>query len=117
MERIQRSTVLNNLGGLYHAKNDYPAANTAFKRALEIYERLASINPQTYEPYVAVTLINMGLLYKALFEETQNKQYAENGLKSTLKCEGILKNCINTPTVQNYNRYVSFLLEYFNSIE
>lgn len=89
----------------------------AYQKALEIRERLASINPQIYELDIAITLINMGILYGDWFEDTNNKRYVEIGLITTLKCESVLKNCINSPTVQNYNKYVIALIEYFNSVK
>jgi tetratricopeptide (TPR) repeat protein len=55
----------SNLGLLYQAKNDYPAALKLYKTALEIYERLAKNNPATYEPYVAMLQFNLGVLYEA----------------------------------------------------
>ncbi|MCP4344270.1 MAG: tetratricopeptide repeat protein, partial [Desulfobacterales bacterium] len=44
--------------------NDYPAAAKAYKRSLEIREKLAEDNPDTYLPDVAMTLNNLGILYR-----------------------------------------------------
>ncbi|MCP4347039.1 MAG: tetratricopeptide repeat protein, partial [Desulfobacterales bacterium] len=57
------ATTLNNLGVLYRNSNDYPAAAKAYKRSLEIREKLAKDNPDTYLPDVANTLNNMGIFY------------------------------------------------------
>ena len=57
------ATTLNDLANLYKDKNNYPAAEAGYKRALEIYERLAANNPQTYEPDLALTLNNLANLY------------------------------------------------------
>jgi len=108
----QYSTVLNNLAVLYSDKNDYPAAEAAYKRALEIRERLAANNPQTYEPDVATTLNNLGFLYKAWLEITADKSYRKKGLDYILQAEKVLKTCPDIPVVLKYNRQVEYLMEY-----
>ncbi len=65
---VETAMTQNNLGNLYKAKNDYPAALNAYGEALEIRERLAKTNPDTYEPDVAVTQINLGALYQAKYD-------------------------------------------------
>ncbi len=57
------SSIKSNLGMLYKAKNDYAAAETVYKEALEVYLRLAMSNPVAYEPNVATTQNNLGVLY------------------------------------------------------
>jgi len=73
--------VLNNLAILYSDKNNYPSAESAYKRALEIYERLAANNPQTYEPDVATTLNNLAILYY----DKNNYPSAESAYKRALE--------------------------------
>ena len=58
----------NNLGVLYSAKNEYAKAENAYLEALEIYQRLATTNPATYEPDVAGTQNNLGTLYGEIDE-------------------------------------------------
>jgi hypothetical protein len=41
---------------------EYSAAESAYKRALGIYEQAAQTNPQRYELELAKTLFNYGLL-------------------------------------------------------
>jgi len=67
----QRATMLNNLGNLQRAKNEFDQAETSYLEALEIYRKLAEVNPQTYLPYVATTLNNLGLLQSAKNEFDQ----------------------------------------------
>ena len=62
----QHSVVLNNLAVLYSEINDYSLAETTYKRALDIRERLAKENPITYEPDVAITLNNLAVLYSEI---------------------------------------------------
>nr|MCU0391958.1 tetratricopeptide repeat protein [Thermoflexibacter sp.] len=57
------SNTLNNLANLYSDKNEFESAEKAYLRALEIRERLAQTNPQTYEPDVSMTLNNLANLY------------------------------------------------------
>ena len=112
----QYSSVLNNLANLYRAKNDYPAAQAAYQRALEIRERLAATNPQTYEPDVAMTLNNLGFLCQARLEATADFRYRENGLNYVHRSIKILKTCPDIPVVQEQKRKAGYLLEYFETI-
>jgi len=74
------ATTQNNLGMLYRAKNEYDAALVASQKALEIYERLAKINPASYESDVAMTLNNLGILY----QDKNNYDAAFNALSKAL---------------------------------
>ena len=56
-------------------KNEFEDALKSFKEALEIYRKLAQANPQTYLPYVAGTLNNLGNLQS-------DKNEFEDALKS-----------------------------------
>ncbi|GHV52206.1 hypothetical protein FACS1894181_15090 [Bacteroidia bacterium] len=58
-----RATVLNNLGNVQRALNDYPQAEASYTEALQTYRELAAKNPQAYLPYVAMTLNNLGILH------------------------------------------------------
>jgi tetratricopeptide (TPR) repeat protein len=55
---------LNNLGNLQANRNDPEAAMKSYTEALEIRKELASKNPQTYLPDVAITLICMSHYYQ-----------------------------------------------------
>jgi len=69
---------LNNLGLLWHDKNEFEKAEKSFEEALNIRRKLAQANPQTYLPDVAGTLNNLGLLRhdKNKFEKAE-KPYQE----------------------------------------
>ncbi|GBC60281.1 hypothetical protein DENIS_1232 [Desulfonema ishimotonii] len=53
----------NALGFLHDYRNENKLAERAYKRALEIYEKLALTQPETYEPYVADIQNNLGTFY------------------------------------------------------
>ena len=61
----------NNLGNLYADKNDYPAALNAYQKALEIYERLAKNNPEGYEIIYCRSIVLLGLVQKADYQENR----------------------------------------------
>jgi nephrocystin-3 len=44
--------------------NQFLKALSLYEEALEIYKRLAQTNPERYEPYVAMTQNNLGLMYR-----------------------------------------------------
>ena len=45
-------------------QNQFKKAGLYYERTLSIYRRLTQESPQTYEPYVALTLNNLAILYK-----------------------------------------------------
>jgi tetratricopeptide (TPR) repeat protein len=49
-------------------------ASRAYEEALKVCRDLASEKPETYVPYVAVTLISLGVLYRSQnrMEEARN---------------------------------------------
>ncbi len=98
----QNSSLQNNLAILYQDKNDYTAAEIAFKRALEIRDRLASNNPQTYEPDVAQTLNNLGNLYSNKNDYSKAKATYKRALKIRERL------AVNNPQV--YEPYVALTL-------
>jgi tetratricopeptide (TPR) repeat protein len=57
--------IQDNLGNLYRGRNDFPKAEEALLKALELRRRLAKVNPQTYEPDLAMTQNNLGNLYSS----------------------------------------------------
>ena len=59
------AAVLNNLGVLYKAINDYTASESAFNQSLEVRKKLAKNNPDIYLPDVAMTQNNLGNFYVA----------------------------------------------------
>ena len=61
-DEYQRATILNNLGNLQRAKNEFGKAEISYEEALAIYRELARLNPQTYLADVAGTLNNLGNL-------------------------------------------------------
>ncbi|MEI9944288.1 MAG: tetratricopeptide repeat protein [Chitinophagaceae bacterium] len=74
------AAALNDLGLLYNKKNNYTAAETAYKEALNIRRRLVKTNPETYEDGVALILNNSGNLYK----DKNNYTAAEAAYKEAL---------------------------------
>ena len=71
------ATLMNNIGVLYDDLNDFEAAEKAYARALELYEKLARTQPETYLPDVAMTLNNLGTFYDKRNDfEAAEKAYA-----------------------------------------
>ncbi|MCB9036828.1 MAG: tetratricopeptide repeat protein [Lewinellaceae bacterium] len=68
-ESIHTSAAFDNIFGyayfLDEQNQDYKAVDY-YKQALEIYQRLALDNPQRYEPDVATTQNNLGIMYRNL---------------------------------------------------
>jgi tetratricopeptide (TPR) repeat protein len=56
--------ILNNLGNLYRAKNDYTTALNAYQKALIIRQRLTKLDSSFLEYDVAETQNNLGILYQ-----------------------------------------------------
>ncbi|OWY22222.1 hypothetical protein C7N43_34375, partial [Sphingobacteriales bacterium UPWRP_1] len=67
----QKADILNNLGILLKAKNEFTEALLKYEEALEIRRNLAQANPQTWLPDVAMTLNNLGVLQQAKNEFTE----------------------------------------------
>ena len=53
---------LNNQASSYYKNQRYAEAEKMYLSVLEIYQRLSKQNPNTYEPGLAVTLFNLGLI-------------------------------------------------------
>jgi hypothetical protein len=74
----KRAKTLNNLAVLHEAKNELTTAEAEFVEALEIYRKLAAVNPAAYLPYVATTLNNLAVLHAAKNElTTAEAEYVE----------------------------------------
>jgi Tfp pilus assembly protein PilF/regulator of replication initiation timing len=56
----KRANTLNNLGLLHTLKNEFAKAERRLVEALEIWRKLAEVNPPDYLPNVATTLFNFG---------------------------------------------------------
>jgi tetratricopeptide (TPR) repeat protein len=104
------ATIQNNLGVLYVAKNDYPAALNACGKALEIYERLAKINPDKYEIEFCRSIVLLGLLQKADYQENRQMTIA----KYLSKAKQILLKYAELPLVKQLLGNVKDLDIYFN---
>ncbi|KGN76046.1 hypothetical protein HQ40_04460 [Porphyromonas gulae] len=78
---IERS--LKNLFGyadLLYSLNDFTKAKQYYEEILVIYRALAKKNPQAYNPYLALTLNNLGLLYSNNNELKQAKDCHQEAL-------------------------------------
>ena len=62
-------------------QNQFKKAGLYYERTLSIYRRLTQESPQTYEPYVALTLNNLAILYK----DTQRFSESEEMNKEALE--------------------------------
>ncbi|MDR2118692.1 MAG: tetratricopeptide repeat protein, partial [Tannerellaceae bacterium] len=60
----EKTSILTNLGNLHSDLNDHTKAEEAYKEALQIYRKLADVNPQAYRPDVATTLNKLGNLHQ-----------------------------------------------------
>ncbi|MFN3422527.1 MAG: tetratricopeptide repeat protein, partial [Armatimonadota bacterium] len=65
-------------GNGYGRAHRFEEAEEAFREAIEIYRRLAKAEPQVYEPYLAMTLNNLGyVLYNLRRFEEAEEAYRE----------------------------------------
>jgi tetratricopeptide (TPR) repeat protein len=82
----EKAATLNNLGNLYRAQNEFEKAASSYEEALGIRRKLAEVNPQSYEPYVAGTLNNLGNLYRAQneFEKAASSYEEALGIRRKL---------------------------------
>ena len=72
------AATLNNLAMLYRDINRYELAEKHFLEVLDIYQKLAEKNPQTYLFYVAIALNNLAnLYYKTNHYKLTEKYYLE----------------------------------------
>ena len=46
-----------------HKQKSYTLAQPVYESALQTYRQLAAKTPEVYEPYVAPTLVNLGIIY------------------------------------------------------
>ena len=61
---------------MYRDTQRYEDSEKMYLSAMEIYRRLAAVNPQVYEPYLAMTQNNLGLLYSDIRRyEDSEKMY------------------------------------------
>ncbi len=79
-----KATTLNNLAVLHSDKNEYEQAQNEYEEALTIYRQLAEVNPASYLPDVAITLINLSIFY------LQSKPHQEESIKFVLEAIRIL---------------------------
>jgi len=73
-DEAKKATILNNLGILQYAKNEFEKAEYSYQKALEIRRKLSDVTLQTYLPDVGMTLNNLGILQSAKneFEKAEN---------------------------------------------
>jgi len=72
---------LNNLANLQGDKNEFEQAEKSYQETLQIYRKLAQVNPQTYLSYVAGTLNNLGTLQSYKNEIEQAEQSFQESLQ------------------------------------
>jgi Tetratricopeptide repeat len=72
-----RARVLSNLGVRYSALGRREEGLRAAERASEIYQRLATQNPDAFEPDLAMSLNNLGSFYSALGRREEGLRAAE----------------------------------------
>ncbi len=71
--------ILNNLGNLYKAINEFSKAESASLCAKSIRERLTQQHPSAYTLGLEMTLLNMGLFYKyAVVDREKSIVYCQN---------------------------------------
>lgn len=113
----EKADLLNNLGGEFKYNNAYGSAESAYKEALEIYQRLAKANPERYNLYLANALKNIGYLHKALLEQHLNLAYQSSGLAYAKQAEAALSlYSTDIPIVKNYGYWIAELISYFESV-
>ncbi|PSR56371.1 hypothetical protein AHMF7605_24170 [Adhaeribacter arboris] len=64
---------------------EYEKAEKAFSEALEIRRKLAQSNPVAFEPNVAITLHNLGILYRDIKEYEKAENASLEALKIRIK--------------------------------
>jgi Tfp pilus assembly protein PilF len=62
VEESKLANALNSIALVYHNNNVFPKAEENYRKALDIYERIAKDDPITMEPILAVILSNLALL-------------------------------------------------------
>src|ERR1039458_1935136 len=72
---------LNNLGRLHRAENRQAEARKAYEEALQTFRELATKNPDTYLPLVALTLNNLGILHSDENRMTEARKAFEEALQ------------------------------------
>ena len=80
-------------------QNDFKDAETYYKKAMEICQRLAKDNPKAYEPDVAHTLNNLAVLYS----DTQRLSEAEEMYKQAL----VIRQRLANDNPKAYEPYVA----------
>ncbi len=76
-----QATTCNNLGAFYKNINDYQNAELYYKRAFEIFDRLAVENPAAYKSELAMTCNNLGLFYKNINDYQNAELYYKQALE------------------------------------
>src|SRR5207248_2876950 len=61
-------------------QRSYTTAHTVYQEALTTYRQLAQANPQAYLPDVAMTLNNLGVLYRATQRLSESEQAYQEAL-------------------------------------
>jgi tetratricopeptide (TPR) repeat protein len=105
----ERADILNNLGIVQDALNDYTQAEASLTEALQIRRELAVKNPQAYLPDVAMTLNNLGYLY----QNTNNYPQAEASLTEALQIQRELAGT----NPQAYLPYVAMTLNNLGNLQ
>ncbi|MBR0087203.1 MAG: tetratricopeptide repeat protein [Lachnospiraceae bacterium] len=60
----EKARLFNLMGNLYSDNRNFSSAETAYRKTLEIYSRLAQEDPAAYEPNVVMTCNNLAILLK-----------------------------------------------------
>jgi tetratricopeptide (TPR) repeat protein len=104
----QKAIILNNLGILQRAQNEYGKASASYEEALSIYRSLAAENPQTYIPNVGVTLKNMAVFYQDdKVDKELSMQYVDEAITILLPFQEI-------GYIQNYLQRAFLVLQDWN---
>jgi len=99
---------LNNLAILHYNTGDFKMALEEYTEALEIYSKLSKDNPQAYNPYVALTLNNLAILY---ISDIPNKELS---LKYANMALDILSKCNDTPSVRKELEKAKKIIDYLD---
>jgi tetratricopeptide (TPR) repeat protein len=102
--------IQNNLGLLYQGKKDYVAAANSHSKAVQIFERLAKTNPDKYEIELCRSIVFLGLLQKADYQENRQMMIQEY----LSKANQMLLKYTEIPIAKTILGYVNNLTIYFN---
>jgi tetratricopeptide (TPR) repeat protein len=65
------ASICGGLGNTYFIQNKTPEAEKIYLRALDIFEQLAKVAPEQYEPDLAKTTMNLGNVYQNLNKKAE----------------------------------------------